>query len=444
MPARRVVLAALLVVTSVPLLAADPPLPPGAKLRLGSTKFRVLSPDREIALTPDGKNVIFYKNPRGLRFLSVETGDEVRSVPAVALAGWGGWPVTRSANGRWLVATRDAGVIVVEAATGKAISSVIAPREMNRTGLGSRFVGKATTNADGSRIAVFTRQARSEDSRATAYESATGRVVVAVKPDHPGTGATVLSPDGQLLATFGEDSEFRRPGDENWIATVQIWDVASGSEKFRIKTDVPNWVRAAAFSPDGTILVTAAPKGPIQAWDMTTGKHVRQFGTRAATGWKQFFAPDGKRLAASLTDGTVQVWETATGRSLGVARGRTEGPVIDVVFPEGGGPAVVLGTSYESFQVWTVPGQTLTPQNGHLAPATALRFTPDGTQIVAMGRDLRVIRWDAATGRELGELAHPPADNFRPFETMCYEGAVVTSGLQDDDPPVLDQRDHAR
>ena len=51
--------------------------------------------------------------------------------------------------------------------------------------------------------------------------------------------------------------------------------------------------------------------------------------------------------------------------------------------------------------VWEAPsGKLLTPIAGHVGAINAVRFTADGKEVVTAGADLRVLRWNPATGRQ--------------------------------------------
>jgi WD40 repeat protein len=87
---------------------------------------------------------------------------------------------------------------------------------------------------------------------------------------------------------------------------VFVWDVATGTEKYRIEEAQSATVEDARFSPDGRWLVTA---GPISArlWtaDGEGGRYL--YGpkpTVAAVG----FDPGSRAVLTRETDGTVRRW----------------------------------------------------------------------------------------------------------------------------------------
>lgn len=111
----------------------------------------------------------------------------------------------------------------------------------------------------------------------------------------PDVSHVVFSPDGSRLLTL-------EPDDDN---AARLWDSNSGVLLGQLTADS----RAAAFSPDGSILATSLSDGAIQLWDGRTGAPRGEplRGHRGAIATLAF-SPDGARLASASDDGTVRVW----------------------------------------------------------------------------------------------------------------------------------------
>jgi len=147
------------------------------------------------------------------------------------------------------------------------------------------------------------------------------------------------SHDGHILATVDDNK------------TVALWDVASGKNLLVLENSPNEWIFAPAFSPDGSLLVTAGNThgdGHLLFWNPTTGERLASLdisfpecvsfnatGTLIAIGGETLylvdpsaketvrqvdrphqnggvvalaFSPSGDLLATGGRDGTVKLW----------------------------------------------------------------------------------------------------------------------------------------
>ena len=136
--------------------------------------------------------------------------------------------------------------------------------------------------------------------------------------------SAAFSPDGSRIVTASEDK------------TARIWDAATGKEIVVLRGHEKP-CGCAAFSPDGSRIVTAA-----------RDKHRAHLGRRDRQGDRgpararahdpcclAAFSPDGARIVTASNDKTARIWDAATGEEIAVLRGH-EGTVNSAAFsPDG-------------------------------------------------------------------------------------------------------------
>ena len=161
---------------------------------------------------------------------------------------------------------------------------------------------------------------------------------------------------------------------------------------------------SAAFSPDGTKIVTGAKNKTACVWDATTGQklltlqHVDR--VRTAT-----FSPDGKKIATSSDDGIARIWDTESGKELhkleeGYAFFSLDGKNIVTVEGNKEGKIVVRIRDAES------------RKELHQFAGTSPLFSPDGKKIITIDSnevDSTLVRiWDVESGKKLQQQdVHP-------------------------------------
>jgi WD40 repeat protein len=170
-----------------------------------------------------------------------------------------------------------------------------------------------------------------------------------------------FSPDGRSLASLHVIST-DEVGERRIWGEAGIWDLATGKERYRLKSSAGYYYTSVAFSPDSRYVALGGDHPDLVLWDVATGKELRRF-TSGGFVKDVVFSPDGKTLAAASWS-CIQLWDVATGK----LRPMSADPFID--------------------------------------SGAELSFSADGKQLLAGAS--RPIVWNATTGREIRRYAKIP------------------------------------
>jgi len=92
---------------------------------------------------------------------------------------------------------------------------------------------------------------------------------------------------------------------------VRIWDTETGKELRKLEGHTAP-VRHAAFSPDGTKIVTGGNDRSVCIWDAESGNEVQKLDVPMAIVNRVDFSPDGKKVVATMRDSyrdhVIRIW----------------------------------------------------------------------------------------------------------------------------------------
>lgn len=195
-----------------------------------------------------------------------------------------------------------------------------------------------------------------------------------------------FSPDSRMLASGGN------------ARTLFLWDVSS--QKLLASLPQREHLRAALWSPDGSMLATAGFDGVIRIRDPRSGEERVAIPENEGRGWTGVFglafSADSRLLGAALSDRTVRVHELPDGKVHSTLTGHTD-IVRSIAFSPNN--SRMASASKKEIIIWDVGSGR---EHFRFDGGNPVAFSPDGTMLAA-GGPMPTLR-DPATGKVLARI----------------------------------------
>jgi WD40 repeat protein len=405
-------------------------LPDNRRLLTASQDFAVLQWE-----LPTGKLIenVSLAHPGGVRAMDVSSdGRRVVTVCSVPESG-----TNRSTSGnRYQLSLWDAPnavQLVRQVRTAEMVTSIALSRDAR-----SALVVEADRGASGQ---VFRWEFDSNRyDRLWNDRVRLGAVWTAAESREPGYVVTVGGSHARLWRDDGELAQsFSRHGPLNAAAfspsgtlavtadiygTVKIWNVDQLNSSASVawtkptahgKARSPHAVNSAVFGPrpiDGDrVLLTAGDDNTARLWRIGDDglAQLSTLSDHAGAVQQAVFSRDGKRIATASSDGTVMIWDASNPEMVTRERVLRSGGAgslgLTCIRFSPDGKRVVIGSEDNMAEIWEVQNP-LPPMllKGHTASLTSVAFSPDGRRVVSGSSDGVARVWDASSGKSMLSL----------------------------------------
>ncbi|MEX2317688.1 MAG: WD40 repeat domain-containing protein [Pirellulales bacterium] len=344
------------------------PMPPGARLRIGTLRFRHPGNVAELALSPDGKTV-------------VTLGDQ--------LIAWD----TATGTERWRGALSDQRIDVPAASYGmRWLAFAAGSEKLYSPGAYDTFV--VHDMATGRREVVPIKDELAFN---------VGEPLVFQKPNK----AIDITRDGKLIAVGGAGG--LKVCDGQGKLLHEIVTKPSGNQN-----DERNGDRLlfggdyclGRFSPDGKLLAVVTSDSPqeIQLIDAATGRMPRRI-SLTARAVRFAFSPDGKQISATERDNAIRLYDVETTKPVWSYVATLTNPYENytsaIAFAPDGNTVAAGATDHRIYLIDVQTGRELAKLEGHVWYPWALAFTADSNTLYSSGWDGSIRRWDIAAKQQL-------------------------------------------
>jgi WD40 repeat protein len=220
---------------------------------------------------------------------------------------------------------------------------------------------------------------------------------------------------------------------------LYVWKTDNGQAAFA-PLKHPRPVSYAAFSPDGSRLVTCCSDSQIhkcfaQVWDTVTGRPIGVPLNHADGVLFASFSPDGRRIVTASEDFTAAIWDAAAGTQL-VQPLRHEDKVQTATFSSDG-KWIVTASTDKTARVWNAEtGDPLTPPLRNLAYLKSAKFLTGDSRMAVSDQAGNAWTWNLP-------LVEMPVEDAVKLAFLLSGNAISSaqsSPPQSDSPQAIWQR----
>jgi WD40 repeat protein/mono/diheme cytochrome c family protein len=224
--------------------------------------------------------------------------------------------------------------------------------------------------------------------------------------------AIAFSPDGTKVLVGGYHE-------------VSIWNAEDGSLVRRIG-NMPQRVFAILFLPDGRRFLVAGGEpgrsGEVRVVDFESGNVTAVLARSPDVALAAALRPGTNELAVAAADALIRIVDVETAADIRTIASHADW-VTGVAWSDDG--ALMASSSRDkSAKVYNSAGELLANYQGHGSAVRDVAFAPDGKQVLSVGADGKLHRWNVEGAAKAGEVG--VGDSMRLVRRNGY--ALITSG----------------
>ena len=206
-----------------------------------------------------------------------------------------------------------------------------------------------------------------------------------------------FSPDGTQILTA------------SWDRTARLWEANSGKLMFSLAHQ--GAVNAARFSPDGTQILTASADKTAKLWDAASGKLIASF-THQDSVSDAAFSPDGTRVLTASADKTAKLWEASSGKFI-TSFVHQAGVNAAAFSPDG--TRILTASADKTAELWDTASGKLVASFAHQGIVYYGVFSPDGARILTASADKTAKVWEVDSARLIASFVHQDGVYYAAF-----------------------------